>query len=126
MDEKTKLADELRQLFKDNGLFDEWQKCGPIFLGFLKSKNICVIVQSTHKIIDGLKNAFAGNLSRVTIEGQVWERQVAPIANDIDAVEGLQHLLAVLPMKGAHRSVIVAAITELEVSRRATTSARTA
>ena len=29
---------------------------------------------SGSKIIDGLKDAVAGNLSRVTIEGQVWER----------------------------------------------------
>lgn len=26
------------------------------------------------KIIDGLKDAIAGNMARVTIDGQIWER----------------------------------------------------
>lgn len=29
---------------------------------------------SRQKIIDGLKDAIAGNLDRVTIDGQAWER----------------------------------------------------
>ena len=27
---------------------------------------------SGHKIVEGLKEAIAGNLSRVTVDGQVW------------------------------------------------------
>ena len=33
---------------------------------------------SGQKIIDGLKDAVAGNFSRVTIDGQVWVRADAP------------------------------------------------
>lgn len=29
---------------------------------------------SGHKIVEGLKDAIAGNLSRVTIDGRVWQR----------------------------------------------------
>jgi len=35
------------------------------------------------KIIEGLKDAAAGNFSRVTIEGQVWQRIVT--ASDAEA-----------------------------------------
>lgn len=31
-----------------------------------------------NKIIEGLKNAVAGNFARVTVEGQVWERVEPP------------------------------------------------
>jgi hypothetical protein len=32
---------------------------------------------SRQKVIDGLRDAVSGNLSRVTIEGQVWQRTSA-------------------------------------------------
>lgn len=41
---------------------------------------------SGQKILDGLKDAVAGNFARVTIEGQVWVRQErAPV--DVNSKE---------------------------------------
>jgi hypothetical protein len=37
---------------------------------------------SGQKIIDGLSDAVAGNLSRVTIGGQVWVRE--PVLSELD------------------------------------------
>lgn len=52
---------------------------------------------SGHKIIEGLKEAVAGNFSRVTIEGQTWVRQDNPPEH-----AALQRLAAILASDARH------------------------
>lgn len=33
---------------------------------------------SAHKIVEGIKGAIAGNITRVTVEGQTWVREKPP------------------------------------------------
>lgn len=44
------------------------------------------------KIIDGLKDAIAGNLDRVTIDGQVWVRRDAEIERLREEIKRLEEL----------------------------------
>lgn len=36
---------------------------------------------STHKIVEGLKEAVAGNVARITVDGQTWVRSDLLITN---------------------------------------------
>lgn len=47
---------------------------------------------SGHKIIDGLKDAVAGNFDRVTIEGHVWVRRDAEVERLRAALEECEQL----------------------------------
>lgn len=51
---------------------------------------------SGQKIIDGLKEAIAGDLSRVTIDGQVWVRATELHADQQEIMRINNELLALL------------------------------
>lgn len=52
---------------------------------------------SGHKIIEGLKQAIAGDISRVTIDGQTWVRRNAETDDLWDLVDALAKLRRELP-----------------------------
>lgn len=74
---------------------------------------------SGHKIIDGLKDAVAGNFDRVTIEGQVWVKRDSEIdgwERLLDEIERLRNHVA--SAEGAMQEMIqVAANADAEIER---------
>lgn len=50
---------------------------------------------SEKKIIDGLKDAIAGNFRRVTIEGQTWVRVEPLCRDDEEAAKVLQNVIGI-------------------------------
>ena len=67
------------------------------------------------KIIEGLKQAIAGGLARVTIDGQVWERKQPNIeaAHFRDLLDLLFHALPITPNMPVGVASIMRSLSDL-------------
>jgi hypothetical protein len=69
------------------------------------------------KILDGLKDAVAGNLARVTIDGQTWER-IRPSIDEggksrmDDARQELKRRIQLRSFRGMSTEIYLSVVTE--------------